>query len=1298
MRIRLRSQFSLHLVIFLAFFLQIGLHGSNAQGRPDIVWTRAGHSRGVVAVAFSPTADVLASAGADDTVKLWRPSDSTLLRTLVMTARSVVFSPDGQTLAIGSENGIQLRRISDNTLLKVLPEPLYAHTLSYSSDGSTLAAANYWFSDNRVFVWRVADGTLLHSFPGPATAIALSPNGQTLAVAVGNAVQLWRLSDESLIHTLAGYTDRVNAVAFSPDEQTLVSGSTDRWVKLWRVPDGSLRQEWQISSRSVSSVAFSPDGQLVVAGGLSFSGSSNMLYCWRLADGAQLFHQVAPQSAGSVAFSSDSRTLASSGNGLDSTILLWSIPSGQMVQDLTAYHNSIWGLDYSPDGYALAAASLYDVGYIWNSTNGTLRYPMHFLSSGKIIFTLPGPAIAYSSLLQGGSASFGFVNSYNIGSVQHLWSRPHGLHILDLAYTPHGQLVASSSYADHVIRLWNAADGTSRGELVGHLGEIESLAFSPDGKLLASGASLDFRATPQLPDYTVRLWRMSDRQMLHTLRGHTDRVTAVAFSPNGHLVASASGDGTVKLWRVADGALLHTLVGHINPVSSVAFTSDGQTLASGSTGSNAHTIRFWRVSDGALLRWFDDETGTGITSLRFSPDGQTFAYARMDATLVVARNPYPATRLENTVLKMTASNDPNRTVDGIVCDNLRSMRQDAPDLRNSLRISLTEHPGAVITSATLSPAGESSGEVVIRGDTIAYYPPDEFNEKQEPSSTEKGQITTSATRAVTLYVNFMQGDKLYTVTAKPIILARPPVVLVHGINSDWSAWRPLLDGVKKTGVRIPFATINHWETVYRGNGLVEVAAKRLQDTIRNVLHFVRTREPIPFLDFNSVDVFKDYQTYSLAIQRVDVIAWSYGGVITRWYIASNGSRESLNWYAPNRNYSYSLPEAPAYQSNIRKVITLGSMWRGTPLANYANEARFSEEPNLRPENGTNMSAAPFLIQGTLGSFMDRRLDSAVPTRVPSMEVMAIESRWMRSLLYPCPDRPDESAPFADSIAYGSVAGDDNNYPIPLPKIRIAVQPDPYSIIGKLQRPSWFPGLIDEVREGSCSDGLVPLWSSIIPDKPEGSMIDSYAIVPCDHASYPSNSQTQDYVLRFLNHAAVKTGNKLNERWRNTEELTIDSQRFWFFSPDKMAPGIQRDYYGQFGGIGRLNPAWLAIDLEPQVELVGEQLYTRRGDIYATIKVTNPSQKPGRMLALHIDRLDTHLGENIRVLPDNLPMNSLEELYLGDLKAGDSREVRLRFRPDLLNPSIRSGQKVTLCVTLEHNRKRKVFAFHDLLVP
>jgi WD40 repeat protein/tRNA A-37 threonylcarbamoyl transferase component Bud32 len=260
-------------------------------------------------------------------------------------------------------------------------------------------------------------------------------------------------------------------------------------------------------------------------------------------------------SVNAIALHPTERILASASD--DRTICLWDLTTEQPLATLTGHSNSVQSVAFSRDGSILASSSDDKTIKLWNWQRSTE------------IATLSGHTAAVKSV----------------------------------CFIPQGKWLASGSW-DKTIKLWQVETGKTVLTLKGHGLQVTAIALSPDGKMLASASC----------DRTLRLWHLdSDEDNLETdlisaqistaapstvLKGHTRAVSAVAFSPDGKLLAAGSSDNTVTLWQVETGQCLRTLMGHSWTVSAVAFSPDGKTLLSASWDK---TIKLWQVSSGQEL-------------------------------------------------------------------------------------------------------------------------------------------------------------------------------------------------------------------------------------------------------------------------------------------------------------------------------------------------------------------------------------------------------------------------------------------------------------------------------------------------------------------------------------------------------------------------------------------------------------------------------------------------------------------------------------------------------------------------
>ena len=336
--------------------------------------------------------------------------------------------------------------------------------------------------------------TALEGHGDGVRAVSFSPDGALLASGGGEGfqeagtVKLWDVETHTNIATLYGHTGPVLSVTFSPDGSTLASGSGDGTAKLWDVATKQNIATFKHAVGEVASVAFSPDGTLLASASLYFS-----FFNANLDDGTVELWDVATKQniatlqviATSVAFSPDGTLLAS--GTLDGTVELWDVATKQNIATLQGHTYWVWSVAFSPDGKTLASGALGEAATtkLWN------------VATRENIATLQAPGVS-------------------------------------VAFSLDGTLLASAS---DVVELWDAVTGVNIATLQGHTDLVYSVAFSPDGKTLASGSE----------DDTSILWDMSP----DTTRVPADTDTVVSISPSS--VASPAVGEQLTLSLNIDG-------------------------------------------------------------------------------------------------------------------------------------------------------------------------------------------------------------------------------------------------------------------------------------------------------------------------------------------------------------------------------------------------------------------------------------------------------------------------------------------------------------------------------------------------------------------------------------------------------------------------------------------------------------------------------------------------------------------------------------------------------------------------
>ncbi len=559
------------------------------------------HSAGVNAVACSPDGKLCASGGSDGLIVIHRIEDGRVLQVIEAhrgRVTSLGFSPNGVSVVSGGEDSmVKVCSINEGSLVRTLKGHTRAvRSVSFSHNGDFIASGA---DDKEVRLWGTDGGQTERIYPGHTTAVnAVGFSVDDKLIASGSSdgsVRLWETGSGLLKKMITLPSDRytqlkagINCLDFSPDGKSLATGGDDTDVRLWSIDDGQILRRFEGHRDVVRTVRFSPNGKWLVS-----AGHDTTIRLWNLTNAnKQRLFEGHKDIVKTVGFTPDGTSVISGAD--DRYVRIWNFHDGRLLRELEGHNGALLTIDLSMDGMSLAGGDNDGCVHIWSATghHPPRIFKGHTARISSVNFSPDGKILASGSLDR-------CVRLWDTrdGSQLHLL-KGHIGEVMSVHFSPNGQLLASGG-ADHSVRLWSPNSGqplfvlggeqdVTRGVRFwphGHKDQVNTVCFSSDGKLLATGGE----------DKIVRIWTVENGQTLRLRRefpGHTNGITTVAFSPNCDILASAGKDLTIRLWEVSSGQCLDVLPGHEARINAVRFSKDGEKLASASRDGK---VKVWLV-------------------------------------------------------------------------------------------------------------------------------------------------------------------------------------------------------------------------------------------------------------------------------------------------------------------------------------------------------------------------------------------------------------------------------------------------------------------------------------------------------------------------------------------------------------------------------------------------------------------------------------------------------------------------------------------------------------------------------
>ena len=581
----------------------------------------------------------------------------------------VVLSPDGKTLVSGMYDTILIWDVATGNLLKPIKrQRARIEALRILEDSKTLLCENY---DGSVRLWDATTGlekknfnpkssdrfggVLQSAFGYEVTAAGLYLNkiNDNGMYAVGYKNGKIRLKDATTgqhLKTLQGPKDRVNQLVFSPDGTLLAAHTLYAPIRLWDVTTGQSLKDLTQKAKMWGILTFSKDGKTLVcqkqSGEIELWDVTTKTLRTTLGKGLDTKIHV-------LAVSPDAKTIA--GVNPNGEIRIWDVNTGDELSVFATGHTQrLSALAFSPDSSTLASGHI-NTMLLWDAHTFN-QLPNRIDTNAWITALVFSPDSNTVSSVENFSfqkKTRGVLLKEGVRSTLSLWNTRTGDKLSDfpvesyqgqapmipgqrgtsmststgsdvVAFFQNGHMLATALNSEHAtddhrfsILIWEVPQGKSHFTLKGHTDKVNVLAFTPNGHTLASGSD----------DGTIRLWDASTGTQILNLR--SGKTHALAFSMDGKTLASISSTFSIQLWDTTTGNQLTTFKGQNGTANVLVFSTDDKILVSG--GRNG-TIQLWDIDTGNKLSTLKGHADW-IEALVFSPDGKTFASGGHDGAI-----------------------------------------------------------------------------------------------------------------------------------------------------------------------------------------------------------------------------------------------------------------------------------------------------------------------------------------------------------------------------------------------------------------------------------------------------------------------------------------------------------------------------------------------------------------------------------------------------------------------------------------------------------------------------------------